>query len=427
MGSSSLLIVLILIVWVIVLAPLAVGNNKPIRRSGEGYEETRVLHKGGDAPMATRRRPKLTQADIHRHDDADDDYEVVEAVAEEEQVLIDDAPNLRLFKSAQAEDAAQDDNTVDGEVIEHVADEADAESQDEAAPAESEESVETAESAETASVVAAEAGGSTAISVLVQNEEGAEHTAEEAVEEDLYELDETYTSPADLGYATADTVTDADTDTGAEAEVADADGAEDAEDNADAVEAVDAEDAVDADADADTDAEDAAENDVVDEADIAFAASRRGRGGYDPQREQAAKATRQQRRQRTLLGLLAACVITFVAAFVAGGWVWALNIVALGLTAWYMIALRHTVLQERALHQRRLRQLRRARLGVALGDEANSRERVARRYSGSVILDLDDDSPDFDALPVSRFTPPEDDHDRADYRDIRDRFAARAS
>ena len=122
MGSSSLLIVLILIVWVIVLAPLAVGNNKPIRRSGEGYEETRVLHKGGDAPMATRRRPKLTQADIHRHDDADDDYEVVEAVAEEEQVLIDDAPNLRLFKSAQAEDAAQDDNTVDGEVIEHVAD-----------------------------------------------------------------------------------------------------------------------------------------------------------------------------------------------------------------------------------------------------------------------------------------------------------------
>ena len=414
MGSSSLLIVLILIVWVIVLAPLAVGNNKPIRRSGEGYEETRVLHKGGDAPMATRRRPKLTQADIHRHDDADDDYEVVEAVAEEEQVLIDDAPNLRLFKSAQAEDAAQDDNTVDGEVIEHVADEADAESQDEAAPAESEE---------TARVVAAEAGGSTAISVLVQNEEGAEHTAEEAVEEDLYELDETYTSPADLGYATADTVTDADTDTGAEAEVADAEGAEDAEDNADAVEAVDAEDAVDA----DTDAEDAAENDVVDEADIAFAASRRGRGGYDPQREQAAKATRQQRRQRTLLGLLAACVITFVAAFVAGGWVWALNIVALGLTAWYMIALRHTVLQERALHQRRLRQLRRARLGVALGDEANSRERVARRYSGSVILDLDDDSPDFDALPVSRFTPPEDDHDRADYRDIRDRFAARAS
>ena len=120
-------------------------------------------------------------------------------------------------------------------------------------------------------------------------------------------------------------------------------------------------------------------------------------------------------------------MITFVAAFVAGGWVWALNIVALGLTAWYMIALRHTVLQERALHQRRLRQLRRARLGVALGDEANSRERVARRYSGSVIRDLDDDSPDFDALPVSRFTPPEDDHDRADYRDIRDRFAARAS
>lgn len=384
MGSSSLLIISILIVWVIVLAPLAVGNNKPIRRSGDGYEETRVLHKGGDAPMATRRRPKLTKADIHRHDE-DEDYEVVEAVADDEQVLIDDAPNLRLFKSAQAEDAADEDNTVDGEVIEHDAEESQDEAQDEAAPAES------------ADVVAAETGGSTAISVIAQDEEDTDNT-----EDTLYDLDETYTSPADLGYAAT-----ADTDT-ADADAADAQ--EEAEDVA-------ASDNVD-------DAEDTAEVEEAEEADLAFAASRRGRGGYDPQREQVAKATRQQRRQRTLLGLIAACGITFVVAFVAGGWAWALNIVALGLTAWYMIALRQTVLQERALHQRRLRQLRRARMGVALGDEANTRERDARRYSNSVILDLDDESPDFDALPVSRFTPPEDDYDRDDYRD---RFTARAS
>lgn len=376
MGSSSLLIISILIVWVIVLAPLAVGNNKPIRRSGDGYEETRVLHKGGDAPMATRRRPKLTKADIHRHDE-DEDYEVVEAVADDEQVLIDDAPNLRLFKSAQAEDAADEDNTVDGEVIEHDAEESQDEAQDEAAPAES------------ADVVAAETGGSTAISVIAQDEEDT-----------LYDLDETYTSPADLGYAAADTDAAATADTDA------ADAQEEAEDAAS------------------DDIEDTEEVEEAEEADLAFAASRRGRGGYDPQREQVAKATRQQRRQRTLLGLIAACGITFVVAFVVGGWAWALNIVALGLTAWYMIALRQTVLQERALHQRRLRQLRRARMGVALGDEANTRERDARRYSNSVILDLDDESPDFDALPVSRFTPPEDDYDRDDYRD---RFTARAS
>ena len=60
MGSPSLMIILILVVWIIVLAPLMIGNNKPIRRSGDGYDETRVLHEGGTAPMAERRRPKLT-------------------------------------------------------------------------------------------------------------------------------------------------------------------------------------------------------------------------------------------------------------------------------------------------------------------------------------------------------------------------------
>ena len=36
MGSPSLIIILMIVVWVIVLAPLVFGNNKPIRRSGEG-------------------------------------------------------------------------------------------------------------------------------------------------------------------------------------------------------------------------------------------------------------------------------------------------------------------------------------------------------------------------------------------------------
>ena len=48
MGSPSLMIILILVVWIIVLAPLMIGNNKPIRRSGDGYDETRVLHEGKD-------------------------------------------------------------------------------------------------------------------------------------------------------------------------------------------------------------------------------------------------------------------------------------------------------------------------------------------------------------------------------------------
>ena len=381
MGSPSLMIILILVVWIIVLAPLMIGNNKPIRRSGEGYEETRVLHEGGTAPMAERRRPKLTAADIHRHSE-EDDYEVVEATDAEEDVLIDDAPALRsLFRRPAGDDAAQPAH-VEGEVVEHDADD-EREAEAEHAPATAGGSTK---------VAASETGGSTSVKVLAA--EGAQdHAAEDggadeqagSAETDAgrYELDESFTAPEDYGYTDAQT---------AEPEQEEVNGDDNAPDEqeatADAAEQVDSGD--------------------VSEEDIAFAASRRGRGGYDPERERNTAATRFQRRQRTLLGLTIACVITFVIAFVAGGWTWVLPSVAVGLTAWFMIALRKVVLKERALKERRLRQLRRARMGVATA-EAHPRDRHQR--AGSVVLDLDDESPDFDTLPSARFASTHNDTD----------------
>ena len=381
MGSPSLMIILILVVWIIVLAPLMIGNNKPIRRSGEGYEETRVLHEGGTAPMTERRRPKLTAADIHRHSE-EDDYEVVEATDAEEDVLIDDAPALRsLFRRPAGDDAAQPAH-VEGEVVEHDADD-EREAEAEHAPATAGGSTK---------VAASETGGSTSVKVLAA--EGAQdHAAEDggadeqagSAETDAgrYELDESFTAPEDYGYADAQT---------AEPEQEEVNGDDNAPDEqeatADAAEQVDSGD--------------------VSEEDIAFAVSRRGRGGYDPERERNTAATRFQRRQRTLLGLTIACVITFVIAFVAGGWTWVLPAVAVGLTAWFMIALRKVVLKERALKERRLRQLRRARMGVATA-EAHPRDRHQR--AGSVVLDLDDESPDFDTLPSARFASTHNDTD----------------
>ncbi|MDN8625977.1 divisome protein SepX/GlpR [Corynebacterium ureicelerivorans] len=381
MGSPSLMIILILVVWIIVLAPLMIGNNKPIRRSGDGYEETRVLHEGGTAPMTERRRPKLTAADIHRHSE-EDDYEVVEATDAEEDVLIDDAPALRsIFRRPAGDDAAEPTH-VEGEVVEHDADD-EREAEAEHAPATAGGSTK---------VAASETGGSTSVKVLAA--EGApDHAAEdggadeqaESAETDAgrYELDESFTAPEDYGYADAHT---------AEPEQEEVNGDDNAPDEqeatADAAEQVDSGD--------------------VSEEDIAFAASRRGRGGYDPERERKTAATRFQRRQRTLLGLTIACVITFVIAFVAGGWTWVLPAVAVGLTAWFMIALRKVVLKERALKERRLRQLRRARMGVATA-EAHPRDRHQR--AGSVVLDLDDESPDFDTLPSARFASTHNDTD----------------
>ena len=381
MGSPSLMIISILVIWIIVLAPLMIGNNKPIRRSGEGYEETRVLHEGGTAPMTERRRPKLTAADIHRHSE-EDDYEVVEATDAEEDVLIDDAPALRSIFRRPAGDVAAQPAHVEGEVVEHDADD-EREAEAEHAPATAGGSTK---------VAASETGGSTSVKVLAAEgaqdhaaeDGGADEQAESAeTDADRYELDESFTAPEDYGYADAHT---------AEPEQEEVNGDDNAPDEQEAA--------------ADT-AEQVDSGDVSEE-DIAFAASRRGRGGYDPERERNTAATRFQRRQRTLLGLTIACVITFVIAFVAGGWTWVLPAVAVGLTAWFMIALRKVVLKERALKERRLRQLRRARMGVATA-EAHPRDRHQR--AGSVVLDLDDESPDFDTLPSARFASTHNDTD----------------
>ena len=397
MGSPSLMIILILVVWIIVLAPLMIGNNKPIRRSGEGYEETRVLHEGGTAPMAERRRPKLTAADIHRHSE-EDDYEVVEATDAEEDVLIDDAPALRsIFRRPAGDDAAQPAH-VEGEVVEHDADDEREAAAEDAAVENDEAEQAPATTGGSTKVTASETGGSTSVKVLAAEDGGADEQAESAeADADRYELDDSYTAPEDYGYADAQT---------AEPEQEEANGDDNAPDEqeaaADAAEQVDSGD--------------------VSEEDIAFAASRRGRGGYDPERERSTAATRFQRRQRTLLGLTIACVITFVIAFVAGGWTWVLPAVAVGLTAWFMIALRKVVLKERALKERRLRQLRRARMGVATA-EAHPRDRHQR--AGSVVLDLDDESPDFDTLPSARFAPTPNDTDDG-YGNFRS-YGARAS
>lgn len=386
MGSPSLMIILILVVWIIVPAPLMIGNNKPIRRSGDGYDETRVLHEGGTAPMAERRRPKLTAADIHRHSE-DTDYEVVEATDAEEQVLIDDAPALRtLFRRPGAEDQA---DHIDGEVIEHA--------EDEAEPAEAEPAEVEATEAETAdaeTVDAETAGGSTKV---VASEPAGSTSVKILGEADRYELDESYTAPEDFGYA--------DETGGVEKQsVPETD-----------VEDVQADSEADADADIDGEVDTAEAAEAGDE-DLAFAAARRGRGGFDPEREKKNTATRFQRRQRTLLALIAACVVTFVIAFVAGGWTWVLPAVAVGMTAWFMVALRRVVLQERALHARRLRQLRRARMGVAMSNHTEH-PRDARLRAGSVVLDLDDESPDFDTLPSARYAP-ENDPGYDDYEDL---------
>ena len=346
MGSLSLIIVLIIVVWVIVLAPILMGNNKPIRHSGDGYEATRVLHAGGSEPLVQRRRPKLSAADVHRYGDSDDTtYEIVEAEAEGD-VLLSDSTSV-------SERAEQDEY-------------------DRCAPLDGEVVIEEAPEPQTS--------GSTALSVLrARDEEDADDG------QDYYEVEESYAAPVDYGfgedYPTETVVVD-------DSEPEDVDAAE-------------------------------ASGELTED-EIAYAQNRRGRGGWDPERERTARDDRFRRRQRTLLGLIIADVIAFVVAFVAGGWAWIAPVLTIALSVWFMVALRAVVRQERALHARRIRQLRRARMGVvAAGAQHTSAHQ--RRVPGAVIVDLDDESPDFSNLDYHRPAPGTaatvhmeyDDYDRA--------------
>lgn len=370
--GPSLIILLIIVVWVIVLAPLVLGDNKPIRRSGEGYEETRVLHEGGSTPVAARRRPKLTAADVHRYGAEEDEYEVVEAVSDDERVLIDDtkAGLKPLFakRAASTEVVAAEPQPV---II-------DAEEE----PVKSAEHAEQAVSAEAPTETPAE-GGSTAYSVL-QARAAAEDTGDTEGTEGAEDT-EAYLDPSDFGYA------------GAELTEADADEERPEGDEADVANSADAEETLEA---GDADAE------PTDE-DIAFAQTRRGRGGWDPQQDARNRASRYQRRQRTFAGLLIACVVTLVVAAMFGGWVWVLPAISIGLTGWFLVALRQLVKKERALRQRRMRQLRRARLGVDTGHAEQVAPAAGRRRAGAIVVDMDDESPDFDHLPRYRQPEPE--------------------
>ena len=353
-GSLSLIIVLIVVVWAIVLAPMVLGDSKPIRRAGEGFDETRVLHQGGTAAIQARRRPRVTAADVHRHDE-EDDYEVV--VPEEESteaVLIDDSPATPSWKKLFTRS-----NVVDAEPVEDEADTPETEAEAEVAEAE-------ADTADTVDAADAE----------------LDETLNEA--EDLsaeYDYDDSYLAPEDFGYSTVVSMPEAEEMT-----------AEDSVDVAeDSVEDSAADSADDAAADS---ADDSADD--VDEATLTRAS--RGRGGWTPEAEKQARAERLRRRERTLLGLITVTGVAFIWALISGGWVWLAPLAGAALLVWYMSALRSLVTQERALRERRLRQLRRARLGVVSSEEDAPLPAHMRR-PGAVIVELDDESADFANLP----------------------------
>lgn len=139
----------------------------------------------------------------------------------------------------------------------------------------------------------------------------------------------------------------------------------------------------------------ASNDDELSDEDLAFAAARRGRGGYDPEADRRYATSRYQRRQRTVFALLIMLAIAIGAAVFFGQWTWAAPAVCGVLVVMYLSALRAQSRKENELRHRRIQQLRRARLGVrnSADDELGIPNRLRR--PGAVVLEIDDDSPDF--------------------------------
>ncbi|WP_137723506.1 gephyrin-like molybdotransferase receptor GlpR [Prescottella subtropica] len=173
-----------------------------------------------------------------------------------------------------------------------------------------------------------------------------------------------------------------------------------------------------------TDAEDRmdahAESETVDDrVERDFVPNRRGRGGFDPDADAIARAERYRFRQRALLGIVFAAILTAglaVALTPIMWWVFAASFCGL---VGYLAYLRRQVTIEQEIRHRRTVRLGRSRPGAEADSDEELRPAPSRlRRPGAVVLEVDDGDPAFDHLEhYDVETARRDDRDRRGYDD----------
>ncbi|ARU45822.1 gephyrin-like molybdotransferase receptor GlpR [Corynebacterium silvaticum] len=369
--SGTVVIVLIVLVWLFVLAPWLLRGQKPIRKAGEAFDDTRVVYEGGSEELQRRRRPRVKSSDVRAHHfdshEEEEKYELVHA-DDVEDVLTDEPSDKTLgsiFTNAAGKFSSKQNKThtaiVDDELVKEIPA---ADDSSVAVPAD--EAEEVIEDTDAADALAGEA---------------AETSEIFDDENERYEIDDSYYSPDDLMYPT-------ETPQSAPVEVEDEEYLLVEHNTAETF--ADSEDYL------------AAGDSELTEEEIQFAAHRSARGGWDPQADALKRADLYRRRRRTVGGLGVALVLALVLSILVGRWAWAATAVVVALASFYLWALRQQVRAEQRLRQRRIRQLRRARLGVRnVADEELGIPHRLRR-PGAVVLEIDDDSPDFEFLESIR-------------------------
>ncbi|WP_314030237.1 gephyrin-like molybdotransferase receptor GlpR [Corynebacterium argentoratense] len=426
--SATLVIGLIVVMWLFVLAPLLLRSQRPMSRTNDSFEQTRVVFEGGrDAPpqrarLARARRGVETNLLDDYVDDYDDIYDAAKVQAAGERDVIDNAddvvledyeeglarPNFGFFTGLSSKlgwgsrRAEQVEASVDEADVEQTeADDLDTDSAPVDEPLGLEEQVDAdadaqveadsdadAEACEDGDVVEPEIFDERDLDLRDDSEAMADTIVIEA--QDIYEIDDSFVGPADI------------LDRRAELDdfEADAQAAAAQETGADAAAEYDA---VDSDAYA---ADEVYDDELthLDPEDLEFAARRRGRGGFDPERDAQIRQSHYQRRQRTVMGLVAFIAVATIAAVVAGGWMWVAPAVGVVVLFSYMSGLRRQVKVEDQLRARRIAHMKRARLGVRTVSDEQYGVPAHLRRRGGVVLQIDDDSPDFVDLEVVDYT-----------------------
>ncbi len=403
-------LLLIAAVWLVLLAPLLLRNQRPVRRTAQALGETRVLHRGGSALKAKR---KLKPAEGLYMASDDDELELVEA--EPEYVLLEDEDSaakagksrgLRAFMAnkgsssaddaadvADADDAADAAEVVDGEVVD-AADTADSADSADDVDGDVEEASEGEDK-----VVAAEANATKSKAVRYTTQDEMD-TGEFEPIRDVAEAAEAAEAAdaADSEYAAAAAAEDTDSDTDKDARQrayasvpAEYVRGGDVKASPDLVDDVD-------EAPRDKSIDILMDSDELSEDDLKYLAARRGRGVYDPVASAALARQRQNRRKKVLFVLLALSALTFGMSMYLGGTVWLSFVAMIGFTAFYLVMLRRQAIEERELRHRRLVRMRRARLGVrnTEDNELGVPDRLVR--PGAVILETDEVDPAFSNL-----------------------------
>ncbi|PTR30492.1 hypothetical protein C8K36_102343 [Rhodococcus sp. OK519] len=149
-----------------------------------------------------------------------------------------------------------------------------------------------------------------------------------------------------------------------------------------------------------------------------YVSDRRGRGGFDPEADAIARAARYQFRQRSMLGLVFASLLTAglaIALTPVMWWVCALSVAGLG---FYLAYLRRQVHMEHAIRRRRMARVGRSRLGVeSLSDDELRLVPSRLRRPGAVVLEVDDGDPAFDHLEFYDAEAAEYGYDNSRYGD----------